>query len=161
MSNTRSRYEVTSRRAAVGLASGAVCGAVLVVGFELVLSVADGVAEAAAGRTTVIGSAFASAAPIFVLSFLVAFVAYGAGLVCLAGPLWALLHVYGARSAPVAVLLGAALNGGVIFLLYAGVIEPRFFRLVAAAAFALAGAIVGFIVWRVAYRRATPIEDFA
>src|SRR5262249_45232351 len=90
---------------------------------------------------------FASLAPFMVWLF---------GLILFASVPWWLLHKLGQRDWLTAVLLGIVLTVAVWFLVVPGIsFQAGTIRAVAESAlrFAAAGAIVGFIVWRVAYRR--------
>ncbi len=80
------------------------------------------------------------------LASLIAAFIYGLGLALLAGPLWWLLHRSGYRGWLAAVLLGAVLNlvvGVVIAGCSLGIV----------ACLTGTGAVVGLLVWRVAYRK--------
>ncbi|NEX92393.1 hypothetical protein [Caulobacter sp. 17J65-9] len=83
---------------------------------------------------------------------------YLAGLFALGAPGWAVMHNSGLRRPTDAMSLGAGLNLAPIALLLALFLAApphhapvALFALTGAAA--LAGAVVGWVIWRVAYRR--------
>jgi hypothetical protein len=78
---------------------------------------------------------------------IVAFLVYLAGLILLAWPLWVVLDAVGLRHWAVACALGAVLHGGVVALLTHFDVDA----LPVVAAASLAGALIGFVIWRHAY----------
>src|SRR5262249_49918412 len=109
--------QLTLGRAAGGLGAGALVGAGLTAVGVAAKLLADAFAGGGAGDAGGVASALAGAAVSGVFAFIFALFVYVAGLATIAAPLWALLHACRARSWPVAILLGAVLNGGVFFLL--------------------------------------------
>jgi hypothetical protein len=94
--------------------------------------------------------------------FVCALIVYVAGLATIAAPLWALLHACRARSWPAAVLLGSVLNGGAVCLFFSAMAYVPPFPWEWVAAYTAIGGIVGFVIWRTAYRPAVPpAEDVA
>lgn len=151
MTNVPERLETTLGRAAWALCLGALAGAALV-----------GLGWGALAGIQQIGSRQTGGLPggliIVGLAFGFAVVTYAAGLALAAAPLWALLHAIGVRSWWAAMLLGAFLNGGVILLVQGASIRRLPAIFVLDAAFALFGAIVGWVIWRAAYRRRLDID---
>ncbi len=148
-------YETTPFRAIPALFAGAVVGTVIVV-FALALSgaVADGTA--------------ASLLPdrMFNTSFILApfvFVVFAAGAVFIAGPCWWVLHRMGRRTRYDAMLLGALLCAAASFAPPIAAIPhltigPLAEFAASFAVMALAGAVSGLAVWRLAYR-AAPVAE--
>jgi hypothetical protein len=102
----------------------------------------------------------ATVLPVALIVSFFAFVVYATGLAVLAAPIWAVLHAVGLRGWRAAVLLG----GGLCFLVGFGMAADgavsayQAAELLPAGAhsgglFAASGAIVGFVIWKVAYRR--------
>jgi hypothetical protein len=142
-------YETTPFRAIPALFAGAVVGTVIVV-FALALSgaVVDGTA--------------ASLLPdrMFNTSFILApfvFIVFAAGAVFIAGPCWWVLHRMGRRTRWDAMLLGALLCAAAGFVPPIAAISHLTlghlteFALVFVV-MAVAGALAGLAVWRLAYR---------
>lgn len=124
----------------VGAATGA--GLVIVTLTSLALTQTHlSVAPASSPMGFVLGAA---------LIFAMAFAFYVAGLMLVGVPAWIVAHVCGARSWPAAMLLGAVLNAGVVLLLAAKNPRPDFSMV---PLFGGLGAVVGWTVWRTAYRR--------
>ena len=95
----------------------------------------------------------------FVFVFLVLLVAWGAGLIVFGVPLWCLFHAKGWRSRRAACLLGAG-TAFLVFLAFQLVLSRLYFSelemlsigiLVWPGVFAVAGALVAAVIWRVAY----------
>jgi MFS family permease len=162
-------YETNLPRAALGIAMGTIAGAGLVTLFAVLTDI-EYFREY--GRQTDAG----------LLVFIYAAFAWGAGLMLFAPVPWAILHHYGARTWPVAMALGAFLT----FAVVVGLITNGFGLIVASPGFSaadnggptwidgrltrhgwaeavkvalacsVAGAVVGLLVWRTAYRRTVP-----
>ena len=116
-------------------------------------------------------------APFVGFVFMFAFAGWAVGLIALAAPLWWVLHKAGARSWQAAVIFGAT----AAFLGHAG-LDAVGFRVITPAidglfsndhslatsgpwgtyrahlAFAVIGAIVALVVWRIAYRPASRVS---
>lgn len=141
------RYEATLDRAGLALTAGGLVGGV----FATVL--------------VLIGS---GAAPLELLAgFLVGAVITAMAAVAIGGPVWLLCHAFGQRGPWMAILVGA-LAGFALFLggqtygfgLFAMPVtdsETLLFRWISAVAtsliLALVSALIGWTMWRVAYRR--------
>ncbi|MBC6982620.1 hypothetical protein [Caulobacter sp. 17J80-11] len=132
-------YVTNPTRAGLGLTSGAVIGAASWA-LAFVMSTGDDVAVAA---------------PIVLLVGPAALIVYVLGLGLLGGPVWLILHELGRRDPLSAVVLGGVLNALPIGLpsLINGTTDPDTYGVVALAA--AIGALVGLVIWRVAYRRGT------
>ena len=173
----RTRYETTFPRAALALLVGAAVGTCLVLGGMLTIAIIGSIsshgsfAQLPAGLTIVL-----------ILTAVVAFGAFGLGLLVLGAPAWWLLHRFGFRGRGTAIALGAILTFAVIAApgfnqeiwpkpqVQSGKGHPdnvinaereesqRGWRgtFVFAAALSIAGGIVGYAVWRVAYRSGNP-----
>ena len=151
-------------RAVEALFSGAVIGAAAVAGLYLCSLVRGGPSP----DTHVF-------APFVAFVFMLAFAGWAVGLIVLAAPLWWVLHKAGARSWQAAVIFGAI----AAFLGHVGLeafglraITPAIDGLFsgdhslapsaswgayrARLAFAIIGAIIALVVWRIAYRRPEP-----
>ena len=161
-------YTTSLPRAAMGLAAGIVTGAAFVALWSLV-GASDFDVVILRGALVV---------------FVYAAVVWAIGLVVVAAVPWAFLHHYGYRNWPVAIALGATLtfivvsgfltngfgayvgsgnfsaadNGGATWV--DGRLTAHGWReaFIFAAICSVAGAVVGFVVWRTAYRRAAPGE---
>ena len=157
-------YTTSLPRAAMGVAAGIVTGAAFVALWSLV------------GVSAVHPYLLRDALVVFVYAAVV----WSAGLIVLAAVPWAILHHYEYRNWPVAVALGAILTFIVVsgfltngFGAYAGTgsfsaadsggptwVDGRLTThgwseaFLFAAICGAAGAVVGFVVWRTAYRRA-------
>ena len=157
-------YTTSLPRAAMGIAAGVMTGAAFVALWSLV------------GVSAIHPYLLRDALTIFAFAAVV----WAAGLIAVAAVPWAILHHYEHRSWPVAVALGAVLTFVVVFgfltngfgayvrsgnisaadsggptwvngrLTAHGWMEAFIFAAICSAA----GAVVGFAVWRTAYRRA-------
>jgi hypothetical protein len=136
-----SEYHTTLARAALALLVGTIVGALLTSGYMVVAELGHPVPSFTA--------AIRGSAEIFPY----AVIAWAMGLGLIAPVPWLILHRRKLRSWPVAAGLGAvlaflvALPGPVVLHL------PAIAALAVASFFGLFGAIVGIVVWRVAYRR--------
>jgi len=165
-------YETSLPRAALGIAMGTIAGASLVTLFAVLTDI-EYFREY--GRQTDAG----------LLIFIYAAFVWGAGLILVAPVPWAILHHYEKRTWPVAVALGIFLTFAVVL----GLITNGFGLIVASGGFSaadnggptwidgrltrhgwaeavkvalacsVAGALVGFLVWRTAYRRRVHAGD--
>jgi hypothetical protein len=122
------------------LGSGAVTGALLTgAGYALpglLLSEADD------ASTTLVIAALASIA---------ALVVWAGGLLVVGLPVWAALCRRGVRSWPAALLAGGGLSAAAAWLVSLSLAPPLGFM----TAIGAAGAVVGWVVWRVAYPSGT------
>ena len=160
MSSQPTHDDTTWARMLLGLAAGAFCGGLLAaIGMGLIPGIISKFGQNGNLETW---------SDIFGLSLILmayASVVYAVGLVCLGAPAWALLHWLGWRRNWHAALLGAVLNFGalLVLLLSAGAGRPRAGLEIAqnvafAAMFAAAGAIVGSVIWWIAYRWDKPLQ---
>ena len=145
------RYSINLRRAALALAAGALTGALLVTPFMVIAPIAD-------------SNLGTQAIQMIVFEFLVLLVAWGAGLIVFGVPLWCLFHAKGWRSRRAACLLGAG-TAFLVFVAFEVVVSRLYFSefemqsidiFVWPGLFAVAGALVAAVIWRVAYR---PIRE--
>jgi hypothetical protein len=147
------RYSINPRRTVPALAAGALTGALLVTPLLVIAAIGDPLSD--------LGT---QAIEMIVIEFLILLVAWGAGLIVFGVPLWWLFHAKGWRSRRAACLLGA----GTTFLVFVAfqLVVARFYFsafemqsidiLVWPSVFAVAGALVAAVIWRVAYR---PIRE--
>jgi hypothetical protein len=154
-----SEWYVPGLRVAAGaLGAGALLGAALVGGVFACLGLV-------AGRPSLDG-----ALGTFFLTGTVAFFVYALGLALLGAPIWAVLHAAGSRGRRAAMLLGAGLSLAVTVVPAAiGAFQSGDPRRLSGAVFggcvmAAGNAFVGFVIWKIAYRRRSPagtVEEFA
>lgn len=140
--------QTTPIRAAQALAAGAAVGASLVAVGAALLPLA-GVPWSDKGPEASV-PLYAAAA--IILAFPIAFGAFAIGLTAIA-PLWWGLHSVGVRCWSAATPLGALLSGGVMFLFNQSLSQTAFMAFV--------GAVVGWTIWKVAYRRASDADSQA
>lgn len=144
---SRSRYEASPDRAGLALAAGGLVGGAFA---AVLVMVGDGLAPLAILAGFVIGTIVTAMAA-----------------VAIGGPLWLVCHATGRRGPGMAVLVGA-LAGFALFLggqtygfglfdMLATDTRTLLFRWISAVAtsllLALVAALVGWTIWRVAYRR--------
>jgi hypothetical protein len=147
-------YETTIFRAVPALLGGAVAGASIVV---LFLAIA-GVIDDGTAPGLIPGQLFNTA---FMLAPMV-FMTIAAGALFVAVPCWWVLHRMGRRTRGEAALLGLILCSAFGFvplddMMSAGVTPRGALEAGAAVAvLALAGAVAGLTIWRIAYRSADP-----
>lgn len=145
----KAQFDTTPSRVVKGLAAGSLAGGLCVtVGIALSLLASKGFAA-----LPILGAQIS-------ILFLSACIAWAAGLVVLAGVPWLVLHRLGFRSWRTATTLGGTLVFLVVFGLAAGGnVDDRnaFWTLLT---LTLLGSLVGFVVWRTAYRPApeTPAD---
>jgi len=147
------RYSINLRRAVSALAAGALTGALLVTPLLVIAPIADHLSKLGTQAISMI-----------VFVFLVLLVTWGAGLIVLGVPLWCLFHAKGWRSRRAACLLGAG-AAFLVSLVFQVAVGRLYFSasemqsigiLVWPSVFAIAGALVAAVIWRVAYR---PIRE--
>jgi hypothetical protein len=147
------RYSINLRRAVPALAAGALTGALLVTPLLVIGAIADPLSN--------LGT---QAIQMIVFEFIVLLVAWGAGLIVFGVPLWWLFHAKGWRSRRAACLLGAG-TAFSVFVAFQVVVDRLYFSafemqsidiFVWPCVFAVAGALVAAVIWRVAYR---PIRE--
>jgi hypothetical protein len=147
------RYRINRRRVVPALATGALTGALLVTPLMAIAQRADPLSD----RGT-------QAIQMFVLEFLILLLAWGAGLIVFGAPVWWLFHAKGWRSLRDACLLGAG-TAFLVFVVFQVVVDRLYFSafemqsidiFVWPSVFAVAGALVATVIWKVAYR---PIRE--
>ena len=135
------RLDTTTGRASFGLLVGAASGALM----NALYVVALDTVRSGLGPADVMSGLF--------VFFVVSVLFWIGGAFMLAAPGWAILHAMNLRGPGMAVLYGAGLLGGGIRLISppAGIWIP----------YAIAGGIVGLIVWATSYRPIRPpVEVF-
>jgi hypothetical protein len=151
-------WETSWRRVVVALGLGALTGGLLAPPSVL----AGDLLRGAISPADLSFSDLVEAWPVLLAITLFAIAPYGIGLLAIGAPAWVIAHRIGLRHWSVAAALGAILNVSVLALLaHEGIWAFAMFRKGGALAFAPAGAIVGLVVWRVAYRKVSgflPLE---
>jgi hypothetical protein len=143
----RPPLRTTLPRAALALAVGACVGGGSV---AVLATLAAGLLIATGGG----GSDPVALMMMALLTGLVATVVYMFGLALIGAPAWWLMHSCGLRERWACAALGAFLNGGVMLALQLPSPSPNMW--ITPAIFAAIGALVGAVIWRVAYERPTP-----
>lgn len=163
-------YTTSTGRAVYALFVGAVLGALLTMG-EVTAGLTVPILRAPMPLTAASASAVMEYLQFLEMAGIYAFVVFSIGLLVAGAPVWFVLHRFGCRSWVHAVVAGAVLTFLAAFIidnqafLWAIRDSDVPFRMTTsgwirawsvAAQFSLTGAAVGFVIWRIAYRRINP-----